>query len=71
MGTSLSRKAMVGPAVAEAVAIYHQRCPHGKLKMRVPEQVHSAGIIPETVRPKPAGDASCGKVGKRAGNGAA
>ena len=67
MGASFSRKVMVGPAVAEAVAIYNQRRPHGKLKMRVPEQVHGDGIIPETVRPKPAGDAWRGKVGQEGG----
>ena len=62
LGISFSRKAMVGPAVAEAVAIYNQCRPHGKLQMRVPQQVHSDGIIPQTVRPKPVSDAACRKV---------
>ena len=62
MGTSFSRKAMVAPAVAEAVAIYNQCRPHGKLKMRVPQEVHSDGIIPEMVRPKAGGEAACQKV---------
>jgi transposase InsO family protein len=62
MGTSFRCKAMVAPAVAEAVAIYNQCRPHGKLQMRVPQQVHNDGIIPETVRPKPSGDVTCRKV---------
>ena len=62
MGTSFSRKAMVAPAVAEAVAIYNQCRPHGKLNMRVPQQVHSDGIIPEKIKRNPAGKEANGGV---------
>ena len=47
MGASFKHKAMVAPAVKQAVAIYNQRRPHGSLKYRVPAEVHCDGIIPE------------------------
>jgi transposase InsO family protein len=67
IGTSFSRKALVAPAVAEAVAIYNQCRPHGKLKMRVPQQVHRDGIIPQTEGPTPGGDAACQNVRQAGG----
>ncbi|MGC9261229.1 MAG: integrase core domain-containing protein [Phycisphaerae bacterium] len=52
MGASFTRKAMVATAVAQAVEIYNQCRPHWKLNMRVPEQVHGDGIIPEKIERK-------------------
>ena len=59
LGASFARKALVAPAVAQAVMIYNQWRPHGKLNMRVPAEVHGDGIIPEKIMGKTAGDRSC------------
>lgn len=59
MGTSFTRKAMVAPAVAQAVVIYNQCRPHWKLNLGVPERVHSDGIIPEKIMRKPGGEEAC------------
>lgn len=59
LGGSFACKALVAPAVMQAVMIYNHRRPHGKLNMRVPEEVHRDGIIPERNLRKAGGEKAC------------